>query len=155
MIASVANPALAAARLPDGAGPGRPIVALRGVSKVFSNGTVALQNMSLAVAEGEFLSLLGPSGCGKSTVLRIIAGLGEPTSGAVEWPWLDSEARKNTAGGLGFVFQEPTLMPWGTVFDNVWLPLRLRGAVRKPRCCERRIGHTGDHLSDRTLNGPE
>jgi NitT/TauT family transport system ATP-binding protein len=102
--------------------PDTPLVALRGVSKAFSNGTVALHNLSLEIGAGEFVSLLGPSGCGKSTALRIIAGLGEPTSGTIEWP-IDG------AGGreIGFVFQEPTLMPWATVFENVRLPLRLRG----------------------------
>ncbi len=67
-------------------GSGAPLVSLRGISKVFSNGVVALQDLSLDIRRGEFVSLLGPSGCGKSTVLRIIAGLGEPTSGAVDWP---------------------------------------------------------------------
>ena len=101
-----------------------PLVSLRGVTKVFSNGTVALQNMSLDVGQGEFVSLLGPSGCGKSTALRIIAGLGEATGGTVEWPGAgDGGARPE----IGFVFQEPTLMPWATVFNNVWLPLRLKG----------------------------
>jgi NitT/TauT family transport system ATP-binding protein len=87
--------------------------------------------MSLDIAEGEFVSLLGPSGCGKSTALRIIASLGEPTSGAVEWPG----AASYDAGGkpeteIGFVFQDPTLMPWATVAGNVWLPLRLKGKSR-------------------------
>jgi NitT/TauT family transport system ATP-binding protein len=104
----------------------RPLVSLRGVSKVFSNGTVALQNMSLDVAQGEFVSLLGPSGCGKSTALRIIAGLGEPTAGTLEWPSADYDAAGHPQREIGFVFQEPTLMPWATVFNNVWLPLRLR-----------------------------
>jgi NitT/TauT family transport system ATP-binding protein len=104
----------------------RPLVSLRGVSKVFSNGTVALQNMSLEVAQGEFVSLLGPSGCGKSTALRIIAGLGEPTAGTLEWPSADYDAAGHPQREIGFVFQEPTLMPWATVFNNVWLPLRLR-----------------------------
>jgi NitT/TauT family transport system ATP-binding protein len=98
---------------------------LRGISKTFSNGTVALQNMSLDIAQGEFVSLLGPSGCGKSTVLRIVAGLGETTSGTIEWPTAKYDAEGHPQKEIGFVFQEPTLMPWGTVFDNVWLPLRL------------------------------
>jgi NitT/TauT family transport system ATP-binding protein len=98
---------------------------LRHVSKVFSNGTVALHDLSLDIAQGEFVSLLGPSGCGKSTALRIIAGLGEPTSGTIEWPAEDAGGH-----GIGFVFQEPTLMPWATVFNNVWLPLRLRGVSK-------------------------
>ena len=107
---------------------GRPLVSLRRISKIFSNGTLALKDLSLDIAQGEFLSLLGPSGCGKSTALRIIADLGEPTSGTVEWP---SAAHYDAAGHpereIGFVFQEPTLMPWATVFKNVWLPLRLKG----------------------------
>jgi NitT/TauT family transport system ATP-binding protein len=78
------------------------------------------------VWSGEFVSLLGPSGCGKSTALRIIAGLSEPTSGKVEW--FDAEAA-SAAGPrrIGFVFQEPTLMPWATVAANVRLPLKLAG----------------------------
>ncbi len=108
--------------------PGRPLVSLRGISKTFSNGTTALKEMSLDIAQGEFLSLLGPSGCGKSTVLRIIAGLGDPSSGTVEWPGAKSiDSRGRPDHEIGFVFQEPTLMPWATVFNNVWLPLRLKG----------------------------
>jgi NitT/TauT family transport system ATP-binding protein len=101
-----------------------PIVSLRGVGKVFGISTQALSGLDLGVREGEFLSLLGPSGCGKSTALRIIAGLSEPSSGTMTWR--DAAARQ----GLGFVFQEPTLMPWATVFGNVFLPLKLAGADR-------------------------
>ena len=108
----------------------KPLVSLRSVSKIFSNGTVALNDMSLDVAEGEFVSLLGPSGCGKSTVLRIIAGLGDTTSGSVEWPDATPHAVTRQHQELGFVFQEPTLMPWATVFSNVWLPLRLNRVSR-------------------------
>src|SRR5437588_341344 len=81
----------------------RPLVSLSGVSKVFSNGTVALQNMSLDVAQGEFVSLLGPSGCGKSTALRIIAGLGEPTAGTLQWPSADYDAAGHPQREIGFV----------------------------------------------------
>src|SRR6185437_15346158 len=63
--------------------------------------------------------------CGKSTALRIVAGLGEPTSGSIAWPGPGSGPDHRTE--IGFVFQEPTLMPWATVFNNVRLPLRLRG----------------------------
>ncbi len=100
-----------------------PIVSLRNVGKTFSNGTTALLKLDLDVRSGEFLSLLGPSGCGKSTALRIIAGLGEATSGTIDW----HGGRHDTSRDVGFVFQEPTLMPWATVFDNAWLPLRLKG----------------------------
>ena len=101
-----------------------PVVALRGVGKTFGSGTVALAGLDLDIRNGEFLSLLGSSGCGKSTALRIVADLSEPTSGTVTWS--DPDARK----GIGFVFQEPTLMPWATVFNNVFLPLKLAGESR-------------------------
>jgi NitT/TauT family transport system ATP-binding protein len=105
----------------------KPLIALRSISKVFSNGTLALKDMSLDVGRGEFVSLLGPSGCGKSTALRIIAGLGQPTSGTIDWPGAEYDAAGRPHPEIGFVFQEPTLMPWATVFSNVWLPLRLKG----------------------------
>jgi NitT/TauT family transport system ATP-binding protein len=102
-----------------------PLVSLRGVGKTFPNGTLALRGLDLEVRAGEFLSLLGPSGCGKSTALRIIAGLTEPTQGAVEWA---APAVAEKRSRIGFVFQEPTLMPWTTIFNNVRLPLKLAGA---------------------------
>jgi NitT/TauT family transport system ATP-binding protein len=96
------------------------VLAMSHVAKTFSGGVQALRDMNLAVHEGDFISLLGPSGCGKSTALRLIAGLMPATSGRILW-----EAGK---AELGVVFQEPTLMPWATVEQNVWLPFRLRGA---------------------------
>jgi NitT/TauT family transport system ATP-binding protein len=104
---------------------GSPLVALRGVSKTFPNGTLALKGFDLEVRAGEFVSLLGPSGCGKSTALRIVAGLSEPSAGAVEWAAARTSAESESR--LGFVFQEPTLMPWTNVFNNVLLPLKLKG----------------------------
>ncbi len=95
---------------------------LVGVGKTFKNGTTALTGVDLDVKRGEFLSLLGPSGCGKSTILRLLSGLTSPSSGEIRWRDANPE--------LGFVFQEPTLMPWANVFDNVWLPLRLKGSSR-------------------------
>ncbi len=95
---------------------------LEGVGKTFGNGTVALAGVDLEVRRGEFLSLLGPSGCGKSTILRLLSDLTGPSIGFINWAEKEHE--------LGFVFQEPTLMPWATVFDNVWLPLRLKGISR-------------------------
>lgn len=109
----------------------RPLVTMDHVSKVFSNGTLALQDMSLTVRGGEFLSLLGPSGCGKSTALRIIAGLGGVSSGSIDWPSSRINSKGLPEGDISFVFQEPTLMPWQTVFGNVYLPLRLRGVTKK------------------------
>jgi len=104
--------------------PGGSVVSLRGVRKAFSSGMVALDGLDLDVWPGEFVSLLGPSGCGKSTALRLIAGLSEPTSGAVEWP--SAAGAEGNERQIGFVFQEPTLMPWATVAGNVALPLQLR-----------------------------
>jgi NitT/TauT family transport system ATP-binding protein len=102
-----------------------PVVALSGVGKTFANGVEALDGFDLAVRPGEFLTLLGPSGCGKSTALRIVAGLSEPTRGVVEWS--DASKAAQAARQIGFVFQEPTLMPWASVEANVRLPLRLLG----------------------------
>ena len=110
-----------------------PIVALEGVGKRFRSGVEALSGIDLKVAPGSFVSLLGPSGCGKSTLLRIIAGLTPPSTGALRYG--ETELKRH----LGFVFQEPTLMPWATVSDNVYLPLRLAGARRAdaaPRIAE-------------------
>src|SRR5271155_2716435 len=103
------------------------LVVLRGVGKAFANGTLALKGLDLDVRAGEFVSLLGPSGCGKSTALRIIAGLSEPSEGAVEWT--ATATRPQSESRIGFVFQEPTLMPWATVASNVLLPLKLKGAA--------------------------
>ncbi|WP_245838182.1 ABC transporter ATP-binding protein [Niveispirillum lacus] len=100
------------------------LLRLRGLGLTYANGTRALDNVDLAVGEGEFLSLLGPSGCGKSTILRLVAGLLAPTTGGVE------RVRPITRGDTGFVFQEPTLMPWARIIDNVRLPLDLAGVPR-------------------------
>lgn len=108
----------------------RPLVAMKQVSKVFSSGTVALSGLTLTVESGEFISLLGPSGCGKSTALRIMAGLGDVSSGTIDWPSSRINSRGLPEGDISFVFQEPTLMPWKNVFDNVHLPLKLRGVSK-------------------------
>ena len=91
------------------------------VEKTFNGDVVALKDMNLDVNEGDFISLLGPSGCGKSTALRLISGLIHPTRGKITW-----EGGQGS-DDLGVVFQEPTLMPWATVAQNVWLPFRLKG----------------------------
>ena len=100
------------------------MLTLRNIGKIFPGGVVALAGLDMQLHAGEFVSLLGPSGCGKSTVLRIITGLTEPTSGSVEW--LDGAYG---ARQFGFVFQEPTLMPWASVARNVVLPLKLQGRL--------------------------
>src|SRR3979411_676143 len=101
-------------------------VSLRGVTKVYDSGVMALGPLDLDVSKGEFVSLLGPSGCGKSTALRLIAGLSAPTFGAVGVSHRAGQARAGHS--IGFVFQEPTLMPWTSVRENVRLPLKLAHA---------------------------
>lgn len=103
------------------------VLRAQGVEKVYPNGTHALQNASVIIRQGEFISLLGPSGCGKSTLLRMFAGLDEPTHGHVRW-WKKSQLPQNEDDKtLSMVFQEATLMPWANVFANVTLPLDLLG----------------------------
>ena len=101
-------------------------VRLRAVTKIYDSGVAALGPLDLDVARGEFVSLLGPSGCGKSTALRLIAGLAAPSSGHVGVALRSGGARG--AHAIGFVFQEPTLMPWNSVRENVRLPLKLSHA---------------------------
>jgi NitT/TauT family transport system ATP-binding protein len=101
-------------------------VSLRGVTKTYDSGVVALGPIDLEVRKSEFVSLLGPSGCGKSTALRLIAGLSAPTSGAVRVAHHSAQAGRS----IGFVFQEPTLMPWTSVRENVRLPLKLAHVPR-------------------------
>jgi len=98
-----------------------PVLEMIDVDKTFNGDVVALKAMNLTVNHGDFISLLGPSGCGKSTALRLIAGLSHPSRGKIAW------AGGRGKNDLGVVFQEPTLMPWATVAQNVWLPFRLRG----------------------------
>ncbi|MEO9824298.1 MAG: ABC transporter ATP-binding protein [Paracoccaceae bacterium] len=105
--------------LPLGARP--PLLTMSHVEKTFNGDVVALRDMNLSVNDGDFVSLLGPSGCGKSTALRLISGLIHPTRGKIGWEGGQSN------DDLGVVFQEPTLMPWATVAENVWLPFRLKG----------------------------
>ena len=98
------------------------LLSLSQVGKRFSTGTQALDGLSFEVALGEFVSLLGPSGCGKSTALRLAAGLLDPDAGTIAYP-----------GGkpaIGFVFQEPTLMPWADALTNARLPLDLKHMPR-------------------------
>jgi NitT/TauT family transport system ATP-binding protein len=138
--------------------PKNPLITFRNVSKKYANGTVALNNINFSIGDGEFVSLLGPSGCGKSTLLRMIAGLGSVTSGAIDWIAGRPSGHASTTD-VGFVFQEPTLMPWATVFNNVYLPLKLAGINRreaKPRIDEALVMVGLEHFADaypRQLSG--
>jgi len=117
-------------------------VEVEGVSRVFAarkgDGVTALDNVSLTVAPGEFVSLIGPSGCGKSTLLRLIADLDMPTSGSIEV--FGKPARQARIDqDYGIAFQQAGLLPWRTVAGNIELPLELHGlgkAARRARVAE-------------------
>jgi NitT/TauT family transport system ATP-binding protein len=100
-----------------------PVLAFTDVSKRFADGTTALRGVDLRVAPGEFVSVVGPSGCGKSTLLRIASGLTGPTQGSV----------RVGADKIGYVFQDPTLLPWRTVRANVELLADLHGLPKDER----------------------
>ena len=132
------------------------MIALKGIGKRFAstqkNGdTEALRDVSFTVAAGEFVSLLGPSGCGKSTALRLVAGLLSPDAGQVTYP--DGKPE------IGFVFQEPTLMPWADALTNARLPLDLKGIARsaadeRAAAALARVGLRGfEHAYPRELSG--
>ena len=127
------------------------MIALKGIGKRFANGTEALRDLSFSVAEGEFVSLLGPSGCGKSTALRLVAGLLEPDSGHIRFAQDRPE--------IGFVFQEPTLMPWADALTNTRLPLDLKRVARsdgnaRAAAALKRVGLAGfEQAYPRELSG--
>ena len=127
------------------------MIALKGVGKRFANGIEALRDLSFTVGAGEFVSLLGPSGCGKSTALRLVAGLLDPDVGHVEY--------SNGKPEIGFVFQEPTLMPWANALTNARLPLDLkhvprREADNRAAAALARVGLKGfEHAYPRELSG--
>lgn len=101
-------------------------ITLRGISKTFGSGSDrvdALLDIDLAVEKGEFVSVVGASGCGKSTMLRLIAGLTEPTRGAVE---IDGHPIAGPDPSIGIVFQTPVLLPWRSVRRNVEIQLDIR-----------------------------
>jgi NitT/TauT family transport system ATP-binding protein len=102
---------------------------LRGIGRRFHSGVAALEGIDLDIGDGEFLSLVGSSGCGKTTLLRIIAGLTEPSEGERRLSLPGDGGGPMSRGRVGFVFQDPTLMPWGTVADNILLPFRIAGRV--------------------------
>ena len=112
--------------IPDEAGS-RPKIELEGIHKTFfvnGNALPVLQGVDLRVYQGEFVSLIGPSGCGKSTLLNIIAGLEEPTRGAIR---TDGRPAARRLGAIGYMHQKDLLLPWRTVLDNAILGLELRG----------------------------
>ena len=107
-----------------------PEIELNNVGKRYRDGTVALENISFRLGRGEFVTLLGPSGCGKSTILRLITGLSEPTDGSIR---VNGMTPLNGRELVGFIFQDPTLLPWRTVEQNVGLGLELEHVARSLR----------------------
>lgn len=97
------------------------MLAIEGLSKIYPNGQLALDGVSIDVAPGEILGVVGGSGCGKSTLLRLISGLEVPTHGRVV---LNGETVTGPRDEIGFVFQEPRLMPWLSIRDNVGFGIR-------------------------------
>ena len=104
-------------------------VSFRATSKVFSGASEvrALENVSLDIGEGEFVALLGPSGCGKSTLLNLLAGFDRPTGGTVLF---DGAAIERPGPDRGVMFQEASLFPWLTVWDNITFGPRVQRRAR-------------------------
>ncbi len=109
------------------------MIQLDQVDLAYNNIDAVLRGIELSIAEGQFVSLLGPSGCGKSTMLRLIAGLLAPSSGKVLVDGQSAEAHRKSQGDLAFVFQDPRLLPWRDVKQNIGLPLELKGVDRQVR----------------------
>ena len=109
-----------------GIAPTQPLIAVNGLRKEYAYAgggrVLALDNVSFDLPAGEFLAMVGPSGCGKTTLLRMIAGLQPRSGGRVA---LDGTAGRGPSDDIGVVFQEPVLLPWRTVFENVMLPLEV------------------------------
>lgn len=105
-------------------------ISVRSLSKLYATrdgGVAALQRISFALDEGEFVAVVGPSGCGKSTLLKILAGLLAPTGGSAS---LRGTPIAGPRRDIGVVFQAPVLFPWRTVLDNVLLPVDVQGLGR-------------------------
>ncbi len=105
----------------------KPILIAQNIGKSFPNGSgdlVAIENISFSVMPQEFLCVVGPSGCGKTTLLKLLAGLLNPTNGEISF---EGQKLEKPRRRIGFVFQEANLMPWRTIHDNIALPLELQG----------------------------
>ena len=110
--------------------PSSPLIVARRLAMAFDADRVVIRDVSCDVQAGEFVAILGPSGCGKSTLLRLIAGLMPHTAGELTVAGQTPAAARRSSQNVAFVFQEPNLLPWRTVADNIGLPLELRGVAR-------------------------
>ncbi len=124
---------------------GTPIE-IRNVTRRFPGGVTALDDFSLSVPPGQFLSILGPSGCGKSTLLRLIAQLDQPQAGSIQVGNLARPALSRAQ--MAYVFQDAYLLPWRTVLDNAALPLELARVSRSQRLEAARQALASVGLSD-------
>src|SRR5262249_17210130 len=110
--------------------PGPVLIRATGVRKVYRTPTgdiEAIGSANFSLAKGEFISLLGPSGCGKSTLLMMAAGLEETTAGAI---WIDGSSVLRPRRDVGIVYQDPVLLPWKTVLQNVLFPIEIQKLPR-------------------------
>ncbi len=133
------------------------LIEARSVAMSFGPAQLALTHVSTSIQTGEFVALLGPSGCGKSTLLRLVAGLMAPSEGTLTVGGLTPENARRGTRRVAFVFQEPNLLPWRTVADNIRLPLELQGVPRTEHSARieqslRLIGLTGDDSRKRPRN---
>ncbi len=124
-----------------------PIVEIRGISKKYGSSVTALQNIDLSFERGHLTSLLGPSGCGKTTLLKIVAGLLEPTSGQI---LVNGKPVTGPGRERAFVFQDFALMPWASVLENAAFGLKMQGVGKRDR--EQRARH---YLAEVGLSGFE
>jgi NitT/TauT family transport system ATP-binding protein len=109
---------------------GVPMVQLAAIRKTFATGHAVLDRLSLEIQKGEFVTLIGPSGCGKSTLLKLISGLTAPSAGTIR---VDGLTPANAREMISFIFQDPTLLPWRKVLQNVCLGMELEGVSRERR----------------------
>lgn len=103
----------------------RPLIELSAVSVQYGGGTIALDRTDLQIEQGEFVALVGPSGCGKSTILKLVAGLLDATHGGVIVGGREVGAAGTQQRKIGLAFQNPTMLPWLSIRDNVMMPLKI------------------------------
>ena len=118
---------------PSAAANPNAIVEMKRVRHGFGQGDkflLVIEDVTLAIGEGEFVAIVGPSGCGKSTLLRVISGLSPPLDGEVR---VRGQVVDNVRTDVGYMFQTDALLPWRTVLDNVALPLKFKGMERAAR----------------------
>lgn len=123
-----------------------PLIEAQQLHLSWPNGVTALQAVNFQLAPGELVAIVGPSGCGKSTLLRLLAGLEQASTGTLTLKGRAPARARREGSPVAFVFQQPTLLPWQSVRDNVGLPLRLQGTPASPDTLDallKRVGLEG------------